>query len=151
MIFNFTVSGTEEQIVQFERELLEILTRITGDQDMVAHEIHFCIHEAILNILQHSYCWKKDLPIDVKLIVSGSDESKDKVLEIQIKDTGPAIQKPLEPPEKIDRFQMRKRGIYMISKIMDEFTVRYDGKSGNITYMKKSLSRLDDQILNISV
>ncbi len=151
MIFNFKVSGTEDEIVQFERELLEILTRITCDQDMVAHEIHFCIHEAILNILQHSYHWKRDIPINIKLIVSGSDEKKDKILEIQIKDNGPAIKQPLEPPEKIDRFQMRKRGIYMISKIMDEFSINYDGKSGNITYMKKKLSGFDDQILNVSV
>ena len=149
MIFNFTVSGKEEQIMEFEKELLDILIRIVENNEMLAHEIHFCIHEVILNIIQHSYNWDLEIPIEVKLNVSGSHETQNKVLDIQIKDSGPAIEKPIVPPSKIEKFQMRHRGLYMISKIMDEFSMEALGKNGNLTKMKKDLSKVNGDVLDI--
>jgi anti-sigma regulatory factor (Ser/Thr protein kinase) len=150
MIFNFTISGKENRIVEFEKELLEILKRLVDNHDMIAHEIHFCIHEAILNIIQHTYKWNLNLPIEIKLNVTGSMEKQNKVLEIRIKDNGPAIDKELIPPTKIDKFQMRKRGLYMIGKIMDEFHVEPIAKNGNITYMKKHLTMKTDEMLDLA-
>lgn len=140
VIFNFTISGKEDQIVEFEKELIDILKRLVDDQDNIAHEIHFCIHEAILNIIQHTYKWNLELPIDIKLTVRGNGSERPKILEIRIKDVGPSIAGELKPPETIDKFQMRKRGLYMISKIMDEFKIGPKGKNGNVTYMKKDVS-----------
>lgn len=149
MILNYRIFGREDSIVEFERELLDMLIRLVGKEEMVAHEIHFCIHEAILNILQHTYKWDLNLPIEVRMVVSGSDETHDKTLEISIKDIGPSIGEPLIPPAKVDKFQMRKRGLYMISKIMDEFHIKPVDKNGNITFMKKVLSHTDDQLADV--
>lgn len=149
MILNYRIFGREDSIVEFERELLDILIRLVGKEEMTAHEIHFCIHEAILNILQHTYKWNLNQPIEVKIVVTGSDETHDKTLEISIKDLGPAIDSPLIPPSKIDKFQMRKRGLYMISKIMDEFHIKPVEKNGNITFMKKLLSPTQDQVIDV--
>ena len=33
---------------------------------MLAHEIHFCVHEAILNVIQHTYRWDLDQPLDIR-------------------------------------------------------------------------------------
>lgn len=149
MIFNFRISGKEEQIVAFEKELLDILLRVVENGDMLAHEIHFCIHEAILNIIQHTYKWNLELPIEIRLDISGGEKSENRTLEIRIKDTGPAIQKQLEPPDKLDKFQMRKRGLYMISKIMDEFSIEPQGSTGNVTYMKKTLTQNSEEVLDV--
>lgn len=144
MIFKFSITGKEEQVVEFEKELLDILMRLVGDDEMLAHEVHFCVHEAILNILQHTYKWNLDHPLDIRLDIS-EPEGGDRVLEISIRDVGPAIEAPVIPPEKVDKFQLRKRGLYMISKIMDEFALEALGKTGNVTYMKKVLkTRLDN-------
>jgi serine/threonine-protein kinase RsbW len=146
MIFKFTISGKEEQVVEFEKELLDILLRIVGDDEMIAHEIHFCVHEAILNVIQHTYKWNLELPLDIRIDVAKAVKQK-QVLEISIKDYGPAIEKPITPPKQIEQFQLRKRGLYMISKIMDEFTIEPQDKSGNLTYMKKILSPKSDNVL----
>ena len=150
MIFNFTISGKEDQIIEFEKELLEILVRLVDDQEMEAHEIHFCIHEAIMNILQHSYKWDLELPIEVRLDITGNKDTEFRVLEIRIKDVGPSITKPLIPPKNVDKFQMRKRGLYMISKIMDEFNIIPQKKLGNVTYMKKILRHSKDEAVEIA-
>lgn len=149
MIFNFRITGKEDQIVQFEKELLDILLRLVENGDMLAHEIHFCIHESILNILQHSYKWNLELPIEIRLDISGGPDPSSRTLEIRIKDNGPAIEKVLEPPDKLDKFQMRKRGLYMISKIMDEFNIKPQGTTGNVTYMKKTLTQNSEEVLDI--
>lgn len=149
VIFNFRVSGNEEQVVEFEKELLDILNRIFGDEDMVAHEIHFCTHEAILNIIQHTYKWDLDKAIEVKMTLSDLDSEGNRVLEIKIKDSGPSLEKEIIPPESIDKFQMRKRGLYMISKIMDEFYIKPLENSGNLTYMKKLITRDAEEMMEI--
>jgi len=145
MIFKFTISGKEEEIVEFEKELLDILLRIVGDEEMVAHEIHFCVHEAILNILQHTYKWNVNLPIDIRIDVT-EDAKSNKILKISIKDLGPPIENPIIPPKQIEKFQLRKRGLYMISKIMDDFSIEPLGKNGNITNMKKVLTLKNNDV-----
>ncbi len=139
MIFKFTISGKEEEVVQFEKELLDILIKIAGREGMTAHEIHFCVHEAILNVIQHTYKWNLDQPIEIRIDVTKVDSSQ-QILEIFIKDFGPPIDKPITPPKHIGQFQLRKRGLYMISKIMDEFIVEPQEKGGNVTYMKKIMA-----------
>lgn len=139
MIFKFKITGKEEEVVEFEKQLLELLLRIVEDQDMVAHEIHFCVHEAILNIIQHTYKWNLDLPIDIRIDVNEEGKST-KVLKITIKDVGPAIDAPIVPPKQVEKFQLRKRGLYMISKIMDDFSIEPVNKNGNVTNMKKIIT-----------
>jgi anti-sigma regulatory factor (Ser/Thr protein kinase) len=150
MIFNFRISGEEAQIVEFEKELLDILNRVMGNEDMIAHEVHFCIHEAILNIIQHTYKWNLSLPLEVKINIIGSKEKDNRKLEVTIKDSGPTINNPLVPPESLDKFQIRKRGLYMISKIMDEFRVDPLEGAGNITFMSKELSHKEDELIDVN-
>ncbi len=135
MIFKFLISGTPEKIIAFEKELLTILEKTFSHNDLASHEIHFCVHEAILNIIQHTYKWDTSLPIDIQLNITEEDDKK--VVEIYIKDTGKPIKKELHPPHKIRLFQMRQRGLYMISKIMDDFYIKPVNKTGNLSYMKK--------------
>jgi anti-sigma regulatory factor (Ser/Thr protein kinase) len=136
MIFKFTISGKEEEVVEFEKELIDILLRIVGDNDLAAHEIHFCVHEAILNVIQHTYKWDLSQPLEIRIDVLDVNGNK-QILEIFIKDFGKPIDMQLKPPEHVRQFQLRKRGLYMISKIMDEFYIEPQEKTGNITYMKK--------------
>jgi serine/threonine-protein kinase RsbW len=145
MVFKFTITGKEDQVVAFEKEMLDILLRIVDNEEMVAHEIHFCIHEAILNVIQHTYKWNLNKTLEIRLDINELDDSK-QVLEVYIKDSGPEIPKPIKPPKQIDQFQLRKRGLYMISKIMDEFRIEPQGKKGNITYMKKILKTKNDHV-----
>jgi anti-sigma regulatory factor (Ser/Thr protein kinase) len=86
------------------------------------------------------------MPLDIRIDVSRPVKQK-QTLEITIKDNGPAIEKPITPPKQIEQFQLRKRGLYMISKIMDEFYIEPQDKNGNITYMKKILSAKSDSVL----
>jgi serine/threonine-protein kinase RsbW len=150
MVFKFTITGKEEQVVAFEKEMLDILLRIVDNEEMVAHEIHFCIHEAILNVIQHTYKWNLNKPLEIRLDITDLDDTK-KVLEVFIKDFGASIAKPINPPRKIDQFQLRKRGLYMISKIMDEFHIEPQAKKGNITYMKKVLKAKNDNVENVII
>ena len=135
MIFKFTISGKEEEVVGFEKELIEILLRIVGDNELIAHEIHFCIHEAVLNVIQHTYKWDLNQPLEIRIDVLDINNSKQ--VEIFIKDFGKPIERNIKPPDQIRQFQLRKRGLYMISKMMDEFYIEPQEKTGNITYMKK--------------
>jgi anti-sigma regulatory factor (Ser/Thr protein kinase) len=139
MIFQFTITGQEEEVVQFEKELLDILQKITGSESMIAYEIHFCVHEAILNVIQHTYKWDLTQPIDIRIDVTGINEASQE-LEISIKDYGRKLEKEISPPSRIGQFQLRKRGLYMISKIMDECVIKPLEKGGNLTYMKKLLN-----------
>ena len=143
MIFKFTISGKEEQVVEFEKELLDILLRMVGEKEMIAHEIHFCVHEAILNIIQHTYKWNLDKPLEIRLDTFENSDF-DKTLQISIKDIGPAIETQIIPPKSVEKFQLRKRGLYMISKIMDDFSIEPQGKNGNITTMKKILTHKNE-------
>ena len=143
MIFKFVITGREEQVIGFEKELLDVLLRVVGDNEMLAHEIHFCVHEAILNVIQHTYRWDLDQPLDIQVNINETSENS-RVLEIIIKDSGKPIDKPIAPPRQIDQFQLRKRGLYMIGKIMDDFQVKPMGKTGNMAYMKKIIPILDN-------
>ncbi len=138
MIFKFTISGKEEEVVEFEKELIDILLRILSDNEILAHEIHFCVHEAIFNVIQHTYKWNISLPLEIKININETDKSS-RNLEIFIRDYGSPVSMTIIPPKQIEQFQLRKRGIYMISKIMDEFYIEPQDKTGNITYMKKIL------------
>jgi anti-sigma regulatory factor (Ser/Thr protein kinase) len=138
MIFKFTITGRDEEVVQFEKELLDILQKITGNQGMLAYEIHFCVHEAILNVIQHTYKWDLERPIDIRIDAKRVNASTQE-LEISIKDYGNKIDKEINPPSQINLFQLRKRGLYMIGKIMDECVIKPQKKGGNITYMNKLL------------
>jgi anti-sigma regulatory factor (Ser/Thr protein kinase) len=148
MILNYRIFGREDSIVEFERELLDILIRLVGKEEMTAHEIHFCIHEAILNILQHTYKWNLNQPIEVKIVVSGSDETNDKTLEISIKDLGPAIDSPLIRPE--DR-QIPDEKTRLIHDQQDYGRVLYQTRrrNGNVTYMKKLLSPTQEKVIDV--
>ncbi|MGA2143093.1 MAG: ATP-binding protein [Brevinematales bacterium] len=106
---------------------------------MIAYEIHFCVHEAILNVIQHTYKWDLTQPIDIRIDVTGINEASQE-LEISIKDYGRKLEKEISPPSRIGQFQLRKRGLYMISKIMDECVIKPLEKGGNLTYMKKLLN-----------
>ncbi|MGC8765967.1 MAG: ATP-binding protein [Brevinematia bacterium] len=129
------ITGNEEKIIAFEKELLAILEKTFSQNDLTSHEIHFCVHEAILNIIQHTYKWDTSLPIDIQINITEEEEKK--IVEIYIKDTGKPIKKEIHPPHSIKSFQMRQRGLYMISKIMDDFYIKPVNKSGNLSYMKK--------------
>lgn len=147
MILKFAITGKENDVVVFEKELLDILLRVVGDQEMIAHEIHFCVHEAILNVIQHTYKWDLNQPLEIWIDITDNDNNK-KELQITIKDTGPAIDRSIVPPKQIEQFQLRKRGLYMISKIMDEFYIKPQVKTGNITFMKKILVQTNDSVVN---
>lgn len=136
MIFKFHITSKENDVLQFEKELLDILLRLAGDKEMIAHEIHFCVHEAILNIIQHTYKWDLDNPLDIQITISEIDPEA-KHIEVSIRDNGPPIKDMIIPPQTIEKFQLRRRGLYMISKIMDSFSVEPLSKTGNITHMKK--------------
>jgi anti-sigma regulatory factor (Ser/Thr protein kinase) len=140
MIFKFLINGDEEKIISFEKELLALLEKSLMRNDIIPNEIHFCVHEAILNIIQHTYKWDFSLPIDIQIVITDTENNK-KVIEIFIKDVGKPIKKELHPPKSLRPFQMRQRGLYMIAKIMDEFFIKpLDDKSGNLTYMRKEIS-----------
>jgi len=143
MIFNFSFFGTENEVVQFEQNLMKILLRLFKDDEMLANEVHFCVHEAVLNIMQHSYYWDSSKPIDVRLAINeGEAESE---IEIQIIDQGTPIEKVLQIPGQIETFQMRKRGLYMIGQIMDFFSVSPAEKKGNVTKMRKIICSQPDK------
>lgn len=137
MIFQFTVRCTESEILAFEKEVMDILSRVLGDSSdmlMLIHEFHFCIHESILNILQHTYKWDMSKKLDIRLQIV--EEGDKRICEVIIHDFGPPVPKKLVPPHAVDRFQMRKRGLYMMSKILDEFSLTPQA-DGNLTYLKK--------------
>lgn len=137
MIFQFTFPCTETEILAFEKEVVDILSRIVGsssDAMMLLHEFHFCIHESILNILQHTYKWNVNQKLEVKISVT--EEGKNQVCEVTIRDFGPPVPQKLTPPASVDKFQIRKRGLYMMSKILDNFSLT-PLADGNITYLKK--------------
>ncbi|QJR22773.1 hypothetical protein BREVNS_2023 [Brevinematales bacterium NS] len=137
MIFQFTVQCTESEILAFEKEVMDILSRVLGsssDALMRIHEFHFCIHESILNILQHTYKWDMSQKLEIRLQIT--EEGEKRICEVTIRDFGPPVPKKLVPPDSVDRFQMRKRGLYMMSKILDEFSLTPQS-DGNVTYLKK--------------
>jgi len=140
MIFQFSVQCTESDILAFEKEVMDILSRAIGDSPdalMQIHEFHFCIHESILNILQHTYKWDMSRKLEIRFQIT--DEKEKRICEVTIRDFGPPVPKKLVPPDSVDTFQMRKRGLYMMSKILDDFSLTPQG-DGNITYLKKAFA-----------
>lgn len=142
MIFKFAITGKETDVVDFEKKLIDIFIRFLGNST-IAHEIHFCVHEAILNIVQHTYKWdlKLGMVIKVRITYQHSEEIQ---IEIIIRDYGPPIQQKITPPKSVETFQLRKRGLYMIQKIMDDFSIRPKEKNGNMTYLKKTVKMISD-------
>ncbi len=140
MIFQFCVACTESEILAFEKEVMDVLGRVVGstpDGMMQIHEFHFCIHEAILNILQHTYKWDMNQKRSERLALT--EEKEGWICEVNIRDFGPPIPKKITPPPTVDKFQMRKRGLYMMSKILDEFSLT-PLEDGNLTYLKKKFT-----------
>ncbi len=135
MIFNFSIFGSESDIVKFEQKSMKILLRILEKNELLASEIHFCMHEAILNVIQHAHLWDSSKPIEIRIFLN--DTETEKQIEISITDQGPKISQLIQIPDHIEKFQLRKRGLYMISQIMDEFSISPSEKTGNITKMKK--------------
>jgi|GEM_PF-1499083 len=137
MIFQFSLGCSESEILSFEKEVMDILSRVLGNSSeaiMEIHEFHFCIHESIMNILQHTYKWDMTKSLEIRFVITEEDDKR--VCEVSIKDFGPPVPRKLVPPPSVDQFQMRKRGLYMMSKILDEFSLTPQ-EDGNITYLKK--------------
>jgi len=146
MIFQFSIKCQEDQVLGFEKELMDILTRLIDNQVLDVYEIHFCVHEAILNIIQHTYKWDLNKPLDIRLDIN--DKNGTFLLEVYIRDYGEPVKAVIKPPSKVGSFQLRKRGLYMVGKIMDEFYIEPLERTGNKTYMRKQFILLDPKIVN---
>ena len=133
-VFKKQIKSTLEDLRILEEEFAVFLKE-NGVSDDDIYYLKLSMHEAILNILEHSYRWDPSKVVDVSISINGG------MVEIDITDYGPPV------PEDVKNFSNPRKsyigGLGM--KFMRTFLsdIYYeDIEKGNKLVMKKLLSEI---------
>jgi anti-sigma regulatory factor (Ser/Thr protein kinase) len=126
--------------IELLTEFIEVLCEELGLDTMLTFNLNLVLEEAVTNVIMYAYPQNEDHTMTLKTWT----EQSDNVIVFELKDQGKPFNPIEEAPEvdttlSADERQIGGLGIFLINKIMDEVTYRYEGGS-NILTMKKNIN-----------
>lgn len=105
--------------------------------DKVARDMELAVSETLANIRSHGY-GSKDGPVslDLRLETRG--------VELIVKEHGRRFDPDILPPPLLGELREGGLGIYLIRKVLDDFSYEPGGPDGNLWLLFRSIARHDD-------
>ncbi len=130
-----TLKSNLNNILNFENELVEKLNNIGYIDKKIIFQIRLAFHEAIINVIIHTYKKNPDKDIDIEI------EIKDNQLTMKIRDYGKPVDVATIKSRDLDELKENGLGVHFYKTLMDNVVyTRPDNNHGNIIILKKNLS-----------
>ncbi len=138
MLRELTLHNDVKQI-ELLTEFIEVLCEELGLDAMLTFNLNLVLEEAVTNVIMYAYPQDEDHTMTLKTWT----EQSDNIIVFELKDQGKPFNPIEEAPEvdttlSADKRQIGGLGIFLINKIMDDVTYRYE-EGSNILTMKKIL------------
>jgi len=138
MLRKLTLHNDVKQI-ELLTEFIEVLCEELGLDAMLTFNLNLVLEEAVTNVIMYAYPQDEDHTMTLKTWT----EQSDNIIVFELKDQGKPFNPIEEAPEvdttlSADKRQIGGLGIFLINKIMDDVTYRYE-EGSNILTMKKIL------------
>lgn len=138
MLRELTLHNDVKQI-ELLTEFIEVLCEELGLDAMLTFNLNLVLEEAVTNVIMYAYPQDEDHTMTLKTWT----EQSDNIIVFELKDQGKPFNPIEEAPEvdttlSADERQIGGLGIFLINKIMDDVTYRYE-EGSNILTMKKIL------------
>ncbi len=138
MLRELTLHNDVKQI-EFLTEFIEVLCEEMGLDAMLTFNLNLVLEEAVTNVIMYAYPQDEDHTMTLKTWT----EQSDNIIVFELKDQGKPFNPIEEAPEvdttlSADERQIGGLGIFLINKIMDDVTYRYE-EGSNILTMKKNI------------
>lgn len=132
----YKLKSTLEDVQRFETELEKRLSAVSISKKTLFN-IRLAFHEAVINVIQHTYKFKKDKDILVDMNVSKE------IFECEIRDFGKKVNpENIRPKKKANSIQTNGLGVFLYSKLMDEIEFS-NTPDGNLIMLKKHFTSSD--------
>jgi len=138
MLRELTLHNDVKQI-ELLTEFIEVLCEELGLDAMLTFNLNLVLEEAVTNVIMYAYPQDEDNTMTLKT----RTEQSDNIIVFELKDQGKPFNPIEEAPEvdttlSADERQIGGLGIFLINKIMDDVTYRYE-EGSNILTMKKNI------------
>lgn len=131
----YNIQSTLQEVQDFEVKLDEMLNGLKLNKQTMFH-IRLAFHEAIINVIQHTYNFSTDKKITIDINITKE------VFECFIYDYGEKVSPDKIKPHKKDEIQTSGLGVFLYSKLMDE--VEFSNTSeGNLIKLLKFFKPTD--------
>ncbi len=131
----YTLKSTFEEVHNFENELEKELDELELTKRTMFN-IRLAFHEAIINVIQHTYKFSNDKQINIDIDLSRES------FECHIYDFGEKVSPDQIVPRKRNEIQTNGLGVFLYSKLMDEVEFK-NTDTGNLLRMKKYFKNTD--------
>ncbi|MFW5891699.1 MAG: ATP-binding protein [bacterium] len=129
-----TLKSTLEEVLEYEKEMVELLNETKRFTKKLVFQVRLAFHEAIINIIVHTYKKNPDKKIDVYLLVD------DENIVITIRDYGNPVDIAKIKSRNLEELKESGLGVHFYKTLMD--VVEYsnpEDNSGNIIKMIKKI------------
>ncbi len=138
MLRELTLHNDVKQI-ELLTKFIEVLCEELGLDAMLTFNLNLVLEEAVTNVIMYAYPQDEDHTMTLKTWT----EQSDNIIVFELKDQGKPFNPIEEAPEvdttlSADERQIGGLGIFLINKIMDDVTYRYE-EGSNILTMKKNI------------
>lgn len=138
MLRELTLHNDVKQI-ELLTKFIEVLCEELGLDAMLTFNLNLVLEEAVTNVIMYAYPQDEDHTMTLKTWT----EQSDNIIVFELKDQGRPFNPIEEAPEvdttlSADERQIGGLGIFLINKIMDDVTYRYE-EGSNILTMKKNI------------
>ena len=138
MLRELTLHNDVKQI-ELLTKFIEVLCEELGLDAMLTFNLNLVLEEAVTNVIMYAYPQDEDHTMTLKTWT----EQSDNIIVFELKDQGKPFNPIEEAPEvdttlSADERQIGGLGIFLINKIMDDVTYRYE-EGSNILTKKKNI------------
>jgi len=132
---HYNIKSRLEEIHKFEVEFENQLNNLNLTKQVIFN-IKLAFHEAIINVVQHTYNFEPDRNISIEL-----DVNKE-YFECSLEDFGKHVDPEHIKPRKTEKIQSSGLGVFLYSKLMDEVEFS-NTDTGNILRLKRVFKPVD--------
>jgi serine/threonine-protein kinase RsbW len=130
-----TLKSNLNNILNFENELVEKLNSLEYIDKKIIFQIRLAFHEAIINVIIHTYKKDPSNDIDIEIVVEHD------LITIKIRDYGKPVDIATIKSRDLDELKENGLGVHFYKTLMDNVVyTRPDNNHGNIIILKKNLS-----------
>ncbi len=133
-VFKKQMKSTLDALRKIEEEI-SVFLKSNGVPEDDLYYLKLSVHEAILNILEHSYRWDPSKEVDVIVSINGG------MIEVRIRDYGPPVPEEVKNFVNPDRSYVGGLGMKFMRTFLSDIYYE-DVDEGNELVMKKLLSEV---------
>jgi len=132
----FKIPGDTRYLIEVRNFVRSVIDESSFPLDD-ANRIVLAVDEAVANVMEHAYEKQGDTNLEVDIIISASANEFNITIKDIGKDFSPDSVMEVDIKEHVKAGKRNGLGLFLIRKIMDEVSYRFDPDEGNMLTMVK--------------